>query len=143
MDRETQLWIAAAGDDFTGIVTQIDNGTHSTLKVCLNGAVRASNGYVAYIITSSIDCVEFSYAEIDAHDMSFIDGRCVNQHSIECILIIMMAVIKRQRALYILVPDNTIKEVLESVFGSKRFAASSVSIHCMSKDSMRHDKAAA
>ncbi len=138
MDRETQLWIAAAGDDFTGIVTQVNDGIDTTLKISLNGAVRASNGYVAYIMTSSIDCVDFISAEIDAHEMKFLEGRAANQYSIECILIIICAIIKKRCAVSITVSDNAVKEVLENVFCSRMFVSPSASIRCMSAESLRH-----
>ena len=143
MDGKTEFRIAAAGGELAGVLSMADDGRCRTLNIVLSGHATASNGYVAYTIVSAIDSIEFESAEIDAKDMRFFEGRSVNNDSIEAVVVIVLSIVDKNRAVGLTVTGAATYDLLRKVFSIEEFASPLLLIRWRTAGSLSAHRSAA
>jgi len=117
MAKKSELWIAAGGDELTCCVSLLHDGMQPRIRIVLSGTVVAGNSYVTNILLASLGSVDYAHAEIDAREVAFFDRGQVNQHAVECLLMVVTAVAYDKRTAVLSISDGCVREVLEDVLG--------------------------
>ena len=101
-------------DGFAFAVFVADELNRCTLKVYLRGNVNITNVYIAYIISSVIDCVDYASAEIDARNMNLTNGNTINLASLEFLSVILKPIIRSEKDFRIVSMNDIAMDILEN-----------------------------
>ncbi len=121
MAKKSELWIATAAGELTSVISLDRDESLATLRIILKGNANSSNGYITYIIMSSIDSLSFDTSEIDARGVNFFVGDRVNEHAVECLLRVIGCLVKNGRDAFISVSGRAVRETLEGAFRALYF----------------------
>ena len=118
MAKKSELWVAAGGDELTCSVSLHHDGMQPHIRIVLCGTVALHNTYVTNILLASVLNTDYAHAEIDVKELAFFDHGHVNQHAVECLLMVVTAVTHNKRAVVLQISDGHVRDVLEDVLGS-------------------------
>ena len=117
MTKKSELWIAAGGDELTCCVSVHHDGIQPRIRIVLSGTVMAENSYVTNILLVSLGSVDYAHAEIDAREVAFFDRGHVNQHAVQCVLMVVTAAAQDNRTVVLSISDGYVRDVLEEALG--------------------------
>jgi hypothetical protein len=128
MTKKSELWIAAGGDELTASLSLYQDGSHPRIRIVLSGTVMSHNRYITNALLVSMGSVDYACAEIDVRGVAFCDGNHVNPLAVECLLLLVMAVVQDDRTAILSIADGCVGEVLEDVLGRMKTFQDSVII---------------
>ena len=137
MEKNSELWVAFAGDSLTTTISvhKIEDGT--LIKVIINGLVKADSAFIGNIVLASMNGQAHKYSIIDVTGMAFIDGISINEYAIELLIMLTSFAMKHDMKSVLVIDDSFVRDVLTDTLRQHR-GFSRIMI-CNSQDFVKSD----
>ena len=136
--KQSELWIAYAGDRLTCTISLHNLEHNSIIKVILGGAIEPDSTFIKNIILATMEGVRYNFSLIDVRNLDFISGISINEHAIEC-LVALTGFAMNHKVKSVFIVDNAyVRDVLTetlrrhpgfsriSISGSQEFVESDI-----------------
>lgn len=114
MSVRDELWIAYAGDKLTCAVSIDKIGPDSLLCIKINGWMDEKSVFVTGVILAMMANFRCSCSEINLKNMSFREGRKINDYAIDCALNLISAIMCEKIRSTLIIDDDFMRDILET-----------------------------